>query len=840
MNRDQSNSLKFLSLEDWILLGFCIALAGAFILPLFPFWKALFRLTALALLAVCWNKKGISSNKTAWILFLFSIPLIFFSIDLFSEIFHRPVPLIASWAKAVYGNPRGLVYELAILIFDAFLTIGLLPLAWQNKNVLFFRIKQGMLVSLIFFWAWSHTSLLISGVEFLLSTPLQENQLNTLRSQASGLEALNIWTLVFLISVILIRTGVDKTLVQRIIMGAVFFQAFLVIVQYGLGDFSYVVEHPDFTNYFFRTRGTHFYHGAVDLFMALGLFFILASGIDERGNEQWKTYAGIILLVVAIYINNTRAISLGMMGGAAVALAIQWLRKNRNPKYLVAYLSIVLIFGSSIFYFKPSPVVKKTSTVKVENYVQANSPRLLLLSTGFSTFMEHPVKGQGVGATNIPLDGKYFRGEPWTYSSHSLFLDLALGTGFPGALAFLLLLGLALLGAWKLKTRVPNPQIITNDSGRWIGFFVLFLLTGIFFPQEQNYTILLIILACAFILIPVENLTEPKGSLLTLTRKTLNAFIGLGVVFAFLISAYVFPIAELFTRHLQKPELVKLDSIHTNSTPQKYFLKILFSVIGRSSIPISQLKDDFETWPISEGWIIWHPGSDIKYPNIRRQLGYSQLVGGHRSVSFNLPLRYQVIPSKQTAVHLIRIGCWPLTSNLKNIPGAHPENRDSTDQEELSGNHSEKYLPNLASFSYTPQKDQRNDPRVYATDKRVRTAWISEQSEPISILFDTHGQLDAPVTLYRLVGIYHRDYTGVMPDTVVVEGSHDKNHWEKLAREAQVKFPENQIAYIQFSVKNKTAYRYYRFQFSNQAEKNFSQLGLSEIELYAQDDSCLN
>ncbi len=711
------------------------------------------------------------------------------------------------------------------------------------------RIKQGMLVSLIFFWAWSHVSFLASGVDFILSTPSQTPTINpeeingyTLSKQASGLEVLNIWTLVFLTALILFRTGAEKTLIRKIIVGALFFQAILVIAQHGLKDISYVVEHPDFNNYFFRTRGTHFYHGAVDLFLVLGLFFMLASGLHKKENWRWQIYIGFILVLVAIYINNTRAISLGMLGGSTVALIIALIRKSINPRDLVVYFSIILIFGTSIFYTKPHPKEQKTSSLKVEKYVQANSPRLLLLSIGLSTSMEQPIKGQGVGATTIPLDGKYFRGEPWTYSSHSLFLDLALGSGFPGALAFLLLIGLALLGSWRLNSQDPGKHTPTNHSGNWIGFFISFLLTGIFFPQEQNYTTLLMILSCVFILTPGETLPEPKGIIQTWSRRNLITFMGLGIVFAFLISAYVFPIAELYARHIKRPEMVKLDSIYTNSTLQKYFLKTVFSVIGPSSLQISQLEDDIETWPTSEGWIIWHPSNDIKYPNVRRQLGYSHLVGGHRSASFNLPINYQVIPSKQTAVHLMRIGCWPLSSNIKNISGVSTANRKSTESGESSSRPVERYLPSLSSFAYAPKKDQKNDTRFYVTDKRVRTAWISKDTgaKPISIIFDTRGQVDAPVTLYRLLGIYHRQYAGVMPDTVVFEGSHDKHLWKVLDKETGVKFPKDQIAYIRFSVKNETAYRYYRFQFSNHSEKNFNQIGLSEIELYAQNDSCLN
>lgn len=82
----------------------------------------------------------------------------------------------------------------------------------------------------------------------------------------------------FLATVLIANNGNRVKIILYACLGAGVLQALIVDLQWLLSDFSYVLESEDFSKYFYRVRGTYFYHASSSQTLML-LFFVSLSSM---------------------------------------------------------------------------------------------------------------------------------------------------------------------------------------------------------------------------------------------------------------------------------------------------------------------------------------------------------------------------------------------------------------------------------------------------------------------------------------------------------------------------------------------------------------------------------
>lgn len=636
---------------------------GAIALPMLPIWQGGLRL--LAGLALVSSLAGIRVRRSMMV--FLGILLLLPSGVWVQGAIREPFAHYIHALTDVFGQPLGLAPDGMLLLYDLICVAGL------GLLLIRFTFRQDRLAAIFagcatLFWLWTLLA--------LVKNTLAGTDPSHLAQMMTGQSGWATWAYWALLPLLLVRKEAD---VQKLLSGAGFgglLVGIVVALQWMVGDYSYVLDTLEFSDYFYRVRGTDYYHASAAFGLALGSMALLGMiGKDDR-RIRWIV-SGAALLILMTVLNNTRAISIALAIGLTVIFAAS-LHRQRYVMAIAALIGIAAL-STNILYVKPvsgttTTVVEQQETkkgvsageakpVEVKDVVAANSSRSILAGSGLHMLPKVAWFGTGVGILELPLEGNAFNGMKTTYSTHILYLDILLMAGIP---ALSLLAAMFILSAWR---SAANSVVRAEPSGSLrapaiLAALVIFAIASLFLPQERNELIGIAFLFAALSLFQPETsmeveLVQDKMASSHITRWGFG-LIAFGVAgWAIATSpAYFFPVIEFVARNGREVAEEK-ERVAVTEPLMKPMLERLLRLRGVEAPDVFVLEDNPRHLPKDKTWILWSPARDSLYPSLRRELGYQKFRQGGHAPSLGLSPNWWVVPSSQPMVLFLYVGARP-------------------------------------------------------------------------------------------------------------------------------------------------------------------------------------
>lgn len=808
-------------LPAWIFSASLVLLFGAIALPMLPVWQGGVRVlaacAALAVMSVSPVKRRVFAAISVSTIGLSSAAWL-------NSLFAAPVRHVIHALTDVFGQPLGLLPDVALLVGDVVIISVLLTALASRPQ----RILRTFALALGFFFGWG---VLGSGVHGVRGADV-----DTLAQMATGLSGWASWVY----WAVLMAWGIsDQDRLRRALMVvgfATLIVGMVIGIQWSIHDSSYVIASiPGVSEGFQRVRGTDYYHAPAAF--AVGLGVLAWIGVLRRGTWLIAGLAAAFLLVMML-LNNTRAVSLSMASGLCVLLISLLLRRDWFKSALIAIMLGVV--AQNVFYLKPSltseetpPVVASAdhpppanasasasasgSNTSVAALANANAARSALAYGGLHMLAEGWGFGHGVGTLKLPLEGDAFNGLLNTYSTHVLYLDIALMAGVPALLAFLAVFGVAGWSGWSGALRRGMAKV-SHVSFAVPSMLFSFIAVSLFLPQERNELIGVAFALAGMAVALSARLPELPGQHAEMRPPTpVLALVALAAfAWAVLTSPrYVFPVIELAGRY--GAEIVREKQfVYVNESYFQPLLAALLRMRGADVDRVRVLEDSERVMALDQAWILWNPVQRGDFTRIVQTLGPPRHPHRNQALAITLPPNWWLMPSAQPVVSFIFAGA-RRGSSLSMTTGASD---------------APLVLPNYAPFAQTHLGANVSGAAAHIADFNFGSAvsWAADQDTEIRVFVpDMRYQ---PLRIYRLVALANRSMERVETYGWTLEGSNDRRAWSVLDRREGVALSQNAAAPSSFSLGGTQSFSHYRVRFDAVAGANGARAGLSELELY--------
>lgn len=688
LSRDGAAPLQNDRPEDrarWALFGI---IAGMLALPMVPGWQGLIRLLAIYLLFHALLPRLDRGGRRA-LIGAISLGLLGFAVAWVDSAVTAPGRHIIGTLTDVYGLALPLYGGVAVTLLDLVLIGGLAALVVGRS-----RLAQAGLALGAGFWALSFGGPVVRGLSGT-ADPAQVAQM------LAGSAEWAVWVLLLGLCLALIRKAGDAfDLLRAVAIGGVMMAA-VIALQIAFSDFAYVLDAAHLEDYFYRARGTAYYHApavytvAISLLILIGFFHAARGAAARRG----LLAALSVALAIVISLNDTRGLNLALVGGTGLFAALMLM--HRDWKAMALSLVIMGIIASNMIYMKPAiggvvpdPDVSQSLLEILSDKFEAafekpepvmlsdkapvidGSLRLVLMKSGLHAMLDHMLWGTGIGALELVIsqgEGYVFSS---TYSSHTLYIDFALMAGVPALGCFLLLCGLGFLNGlvssfrdWRQRRNGFAPGVL--------GACVVIGVGAVFLPQEMNNIVALFFVFAALLLVPATPATADgaddratSGFLHGTPGKAYTALLGLAVLgWAFLTSpTYTLPILNLVGRH--GAEIARTQASVYVSTPLAAPLaRVMLRLRGVPDPDVRLLPDDPDALPLDDAFIIWHPATDWRYPVLKAELPYRFIRPKSTAPSVEFPVSWWMLKSVPYAGFLLQAGDRPAIDAFADAPG---------------------------------------------------------------------------------------------------------------------------------------------------------------------------
>ncbi|QPJ62386.1 MAG: hypothetical protein G3M70_11105 [Candidatus Nitronauta litoralis] len=348
-----------------------IVLFAFLLLPLVPVWAASLR---IVLVGICISLIAKEQNSPS----PFKVLLIFtggftllsvISADLYSAInSSSPASYLIRSVKSIFGHPFGTKAAFCVYLIDWFLIITIARFLWSKSD----KQPRFVVTFLLLFYLFSQGRLFVEIFGVLTQSGEGDVPQNNLAAHLNGLSTWGIWVGGFLAAVFFADNTHRIKVILYTCLGAGVLQALIVDLQWLFSDFSYVLESEDFSKYFYRVRGTYYYHASSC--QVLMLLFFVSLSLYAFG-ESKRLFMFQLLMISAIYLNTTRSISLTMIIGSIPFLLSMFLMRKKNKTVLALLTLVVLLFTSEVFVIKPVNYVTDIPAPKQsakKNKIQTN------------------------------------------------------------------------------------------------------------------------------------------------------------------------------------------------------------------------------------------------------------------------------------------------------------------------------------------------------------------------------------------------------------------------------------------------------------------------------------
>jgi hypothetical protein len=665
--------------DDIARWALCAILAGMLALPMVPGWQGLTRLLAAYVLFHALSEAY--SHRTVRIVFLgLGIGLLVFIASWVQSALDNPGRHLIGTLTDVYGLALPLYGGIALILVDLGLIAGLASLvARRNRHP---AVRAGLAFATAF-WLASLSGPLVLGTQGVADIPEIEQML-------AGSSEWAVWVVLLGLCLVLLRTADHlRNLLAAIALGGLMMAA-VVALQFAFSDFAYVLDAAQLQDYFYRARGTAYYHAPATYTLAIALMLILGffHGTVQSFRGRWGLAGVSVALALLISLNDTRGLNLALVGGIGLFAAIMLL--NRDWKALFLSLLVIAIVGSNMIYMKPAigsaaqtadvskalverlssdlnvlPKVEPPPELVEKAPILDGSLRLVLMQSGLRSMQDHLFIGSGVGT----LDLVFSEGEGFvfssTYSSHTLYIDMALMAGMPALVLFLALCGLAFLSGavssvsdWKQHRSSLTPGMM--------GALVVVGIGAVFLPQEMNNIVALFFVLSALLLAASFGLAKASAQMdgnspSPIAGKRLvigfTAVLGVAVIgWAVLTSpTYTLPVLNLVARHADEIERTQAE-VYVSTPLAAPLARGLLRLRGVTDPTVRVLKDDPAALPQENAFIIWHPATDWRYPVLKETLPYRFIRPESTAPSVEFPLTWWMRKSVPYAGFVMQAG----------------------------------------------------------------------------------------------------------------------------------------------------------------------------------------
>jgi len=402
-------------------------------------------------------------------------------------------------------NPQADIDLAASRLVIVFLfVIGSIYIVYTKRNWFYLSTPT---VLILFFLFWSLSSVIMADdkgiflrkyLVFLTIFPLYFLLLAFLRRREQWQKLFEYWSWsAFIVSFI----GLGQFLFQFIGGQQLFFKFwgnYVAPVLYGTNAGEAVASNPSwFVNIsgitVLRAIGT--FPDPHMLAFFLGMTLPIQAALALKRMKYYWILPGLSLLVLLLTFSRGSYVGLA---GVILWLAIYFWRNYPQKRQRILVGALLIILLSSIL-----PPVRDRFTSILDVYEGSNKGRLEIWNEALGITLQNPLLGVGLGnyANAVRPESKYR--EP--IYAHNTYLDLASEIGFPGAIAWILLL------YWAVKPLLSfkRENILNLAVALGIGWFALhgFFETPVYSPQILPLILVLIAYRGYF-----NNLSQTRSS----------------------------------------------------------------------------------------------------------------------------------------------------------------------------------------------------------------------------------------------------------------------------------------------------------------------------------------
>ncbi len=339
-------------------------------LPLVPIWAATLRVVLVGICAtlIAREENSYLSFKVLLFFAAFFTLLSVISGDIYSAVStSSPASYVVRSVKNIFGHPFGTKAAFSVYLIDLFLIVFIARLIWPKGD----KHYRYVVTFILLFYFFSQGRLFAEIFNTLVHAGDSETSPNNLAAHLNGLSSWGIWVAGFLATVLFADNTHRVKIILYACLGAAVLQALVVDLQWLFSDFSYVLESEDFRKYFYRVRGTYFYHASSC--QVLMLLFFVSFSLYAFG-ESKRLVILQLLIVSAIYLNATRSISLTMIVGSIPFLLCMFLMRKKNRAVSALLVLVVLLFTSEVFVIKPVNYVTDVPAPKKDTQANRKTP----------------------------------------------------------------------------------------------------------------------------------------------------------------------------------------------------------------------------------------------------------------------------------------------------------------------------------------------------------------------------------------------------------------------------------------------------------------------------------
>src|SRR3989344_4151604 len=245
-------------------------------------------------------------------------------------------------------------------------------------------------------------------------------------------------------------------------------------------------------------------------FLAAYLIFIIFIAAylstQTRSIRLKLSYTALILIdVFLIFQTQTRGAILSLGCGLLLLLVFNIIKAKKLAVKIGASLACLLLLSSALFVYankeqswvKNQPALGRITSISFNDITTQN--RLIVWSVGWLGFLERPWLGWGWENFHAPFN-KYFNpaiardvgSQPWYDRAHNVIVEVTVATGVFGLLAYLAIIGLAVLSFWS---KLKDNQWPTKTALLFSTLLIVYFLQNIFvFDTLNSYIMFFLIL----------------------------------------------------------------------------------------------------------------------------------------------------------------------------------------------------------------------------------------------------------------------------------------------------------------------------------------------------------
>ena len=201
--------------------------------------------------------------------------------------------------------------------------------------------------------------------------------------------------------------------------------------------------------------------------MAVTIPWALSEGLRARGLWRGRLFSAAAAQCACIIVTYSRGGALGM-AMALVAFALFARHRSRA-------LALVCVAALAVAVLAPRSFWERTHTIGNYQLDASAQGRLRAWETGWTALREHPALGIGAGGYLRAWDRYQPRNvRERAYTSHNMWMQVAVELGLFGLAAFALMLALMLRGLWRAR----RDRELAGEARALLASFVALLACG--------------------------------------------------------------------------------------------------------------------------------------------------------------------------------------------------------------------------------------------------------------------------------------------------------------------------------------------------------------------------